>query len=130
MLIQLLIDDPGTNTVLIMTSSVRTADLLREYLDSMEADKPAGEQGTRMMRMKLRAYLAKQAMRKSGKGNNAEVSSGNNAAHEDAVNAALRKKDKERQAKSANRRRMRGGAPVTQPSRDAQVDSTAVRPEP
>ena len=30
--------DPGTNTVLIMTSSIRSAELLREFLGSINPD--------------------------------------------------------------------------------------------
>ncbi|KAF7794882.1 hypothetical protein EIP86_006025 [Pleurotus ostreatoroseus] len=125
--------DPGTNTILIMTSSVRTAELLREFLDSIDPNKPPGQQGLRMMRAKLRAYLARQAQRKLAKTSSGgpppgfqpvtktvgSGAAGRSAAKEDdGVSAALRKKDLDREAKRASRRRVRGGAPVVQSSRE------------
>ena len=115
--------DPGTNTVLIMTSSVRTAELLREFLDTMNADRPAGEQGRGMMLSRLRFYLARQAQRKKAKGgagagtSSKGGESNGNGDDDDNISPALRRKDKERQARQASRRRVRGGAPAASSSR-------------
>ena len=126
---------PGTNTVLIMTSSIRTTDLLSEFLDSMDPDKPPGQQGRKMMLSKLRHYLVRQAARKLAKANADTSAQGNKDRHEnstereDGISAALRKKDKERQARIANRRRIRGGATAT-PSRNAENKDNPNFPEP
>ena len=123
-----------------MTSSVRTAELLREFLDSIDPDKPPGKQGLRMMRAKLRAYLARQAQRKLSKTTSGGPRSGflpvtktagsgatgrGTAKEDDGVSAALRKKDQDREAKRASRRRVRGGAPVVQPVRETPAPSGA-----
>lgn len=119
--------------MLIMTSSIRTAESLSEFLDSMEPDKPAGEQGRKLMLTKFKYYLARQAKRKLAKGK-----SGSNISivgkeksrdrrdeeHDDDISPALRKKDKEREARIANRRRVRGGAPAVQSTRDGAGNGT------
>lgn len=128
--------DPGSNTVLIMTSSVRTAELLREFLDTMNADRPAGEQGRGMMLSRLRFYLARQTQRKKGKGgasgttSRGEREANGNGGDDDDVSPALRKKDKERQERQANRRRVRGGAPTAGSSRTGAAESDNGTSEP
>ncbi|KAH8077748.1 hypothetical protein BXZ70DRAFT_695271 [Cristinia sonorae] len=119
--------DPGTNTVLIMTSSLRTAQLLSEFLSSMDPDAPQGAQGRKMMEGKLRLYLwwkAKFAdQRKDGKGGTDGGRTKGSFAPRGGPNSflpggdehlseALKKKDRERQERAANRRRVRGGAPT------------------
>ncbi|KAI0077545.1 hypothetical protein K474DRAFT_1707288 [Panus rudis PR-1116 ss-1] len=133
---QLTSRDPGTDTILIMTSSVRTSQLLSEFLSSMDPDAPLGSQGRRMMQDKLRLYLwwkGKLAERKQegksgfalpdGKKNQHQASSGNIESGNGEISEALRRKDRERQAKAASRRRIRGGAPAVQ-SRDLTATST------
>lgn len=70
------------------------------------------------MMSKLRWYVAKEAKRKfarKGSSGGGGAESENNRARTggdvDGVSAALRKKDQMRQARAANRRRIRGGAP-------------------
>ncbi|KAF8496589.1 hypothetical protein JB92DRAFT_3226350 [Gautieria morchelliformis] len=54
---QVLFLQPGSDTVLVMSSSNRTCALLREYLDMLDLDAPKGEQGRPMMKRRLRGYL-------------------------------------------------------------------------
>jgi DNA excision repair protein ERCC-4 len=122
---------PGTDTVLIMTSSTKNCDLIQEFLDNMDTEAVSGRKGARMMQKRLRTYLfwrgklekdlsgdssssanaSSTNMGGSGKGKERERDSG--------VNEALRKKDKERAEKSARRRRVRGGAPSGGSTRNA-----------
>ncbi|KAF9804280.1 hypothetical protein IEO21_09434 [Rhodonia placenta] len=48
---------PGTNTVLIMTSSLRTSSVLSDFLSEMDLDALPGSRGRKMMEDKLRLYL-------------------------------------------------------------------------
>ena len=126
--------DPGTYTVLIMTSSPRTSQVLTEFLSTMDPDAPLGSQGRKMMEDKLRLYLwwkGKLAERKqegrshfslpTGQKNQNERGAGDNE-----ISEALRRKDKERQAKAASRRRVRGGAPpVASSSREGGAPSSS-----
>ncbi|THG93822.1 hypothetical protein EW026_g7520 [Hermanssonia centrifuga] len=134
--------DPGTNTILIMTSSLRTAELLREFLASIQSDSSPGAQGRKMMQRRLRRYLEGQAMRnmdKKGKqSSHSHVAAGTveppggKDRGEGEVSAALRKKDRDKQAKAASRRRLRGGAPAVQPPRkpiEIQDDERLLLPE-
>lgn len=85
----------------------------------MNVDGRKGERGRKMMESKLRRYLywkGRFANQKNGKGEaqmrpekSAPQPSGSNGSA--GVSEALQKKDKERAARSANRRRIRGGAP-------------------
>lgn len=117
-----LIGDPGTNTILIMTSSIRSAQLLREFLNQMDGDADPGAQGRRLMEDRMRAYLARQAMKKAMQKKDSTAPGGavtsGGGGRDGEVSEALRKKDRERDARIANRRRMRGGAPSVAPSRD------------
>ena len=85
-----------------------------------DADAPKGSQGRRMMEDKLKLYLwwkGKLSERKAeGKGPIALPKSTENGDNE--VSEALKRKDRERQERQANRRRVRGGAPVVAPARD------------
>ncbi|KAI8974614.1 hypothetical protein BD414DRAFT_181511 [Trametes punicea] len=112
---------PGTNTVLIMASSLHTSTLIKDFLSTMEPDAPRGSQGRRMMEDKLRLYLwwkGKLSERRAeGKGPIALPKGRDNSSSpaatrgDDGVSEALRRKDKERQERAMNRRRIRGGAP-------------------
>lgn len=126
--IHVILGDPGKNLVLIMTSSLRTSELLSEFLDDMSPDAPPGSQGRRMMERKLRWYVhrwqrrqlerrletkSRSAPERGASSLGAPVHSRSN---DSEISAALQRKDAERQAQAANRRRTRGGAPVpTQP---------------
>ena len=98
-----------------MTSSIRSAQLLREFLGEMDPDADPGAQGRRLMEDNLRAYLARQAMKKAMQKRTAAAPSGPTASSGSGrggeVSEALRKKDRERDARIASRRRVRGGAP-------------------
>ena len=125
-----------------MTSSLRTSQQVSEFLSEMDPEAPPGTMGRKMMEEKLRLYLwwkAKLSERnqqdRKGLSNSTVTRAGN---HSDSVasgsgsgglgtavgdgqlSEALRKKDQERQARTANRRRVRGGAPAsnTSSSRD------------
>ncbi|KAL1942922.1 hypothetical protein VTO73DRAFT_4593 [Trametes versicolor] len=122
---------PGTNTVLIMASSLHTCTLIKDFLATMKADAPRGSQGQRMMEDKLRLYLwwkGKLSERRAeGRGHFAlpqtkdksAPGAGRGAAVDDGVSEALKRKDKERLERANNRRRIRGGAPAAPaPTRD------------
>ena len=92
----------------------------------MNVDAPKGERGRKMMESKLRRYLywkGRLASQKNGKNRTtaqtekpAPQASGSIGSS--GVSEALQKKDRERAARSANRRRIRGGAPSsTAPSK-------------
>lgn len=123
--------DPGTDTVLIMTSSVRTSQVLTEFLSTMNSDAPLGSQGRKMMEDKLRLYLwwkGKLAERKQDGRTPFAMPSGQKerGAGANEISEALRRKDKERQARAANRRRVRGGGPsASSSSRDAGVSANS-----
>jgi DNA excision repair protein ERCC-4 len=114
---------PGTNTVLIMTSSVRNSSLLTEFLSSMDLDAPVGRQGRKMMERKLKSYLwwksqlAQEKVKSKGGGGSSKVrgqksGGGDRKEGSSGLSEALKKKDREREARQASRRRVRGGAPV------------------
>ncbi|KAM5544490.1 hypothetical protein V8D89_002150 [Ganoderma adspersum] len=111
---------PGTDTVLVMASSLQTCTLIKDFLDGLESDAPRGAQGRRMMEDKLRLYLwwkGKLSERKAeGKGPIA-LPKGKDEA-ESGVSEGLKKKDRDRQDRQAKRRRVRGGGPAVGPGRD------------
>ncbi|TFY68418.1 hypothetical protein EVJ58_g1023 [Rhodofomes roseus] len=114
---------PGTNTVLVMTSSTRTCELVSEFLSMMDYDAPRGSQGRRMMEKKLKGYLwwkgelnrRKQHAKGLPVPAIARTASGAKDSGDAGVSEALRRKDRETRERLANRRRVRGGAPP-QPS--------------
>ena len=119
MVTRILSDGRGSNTVLVMTSSPQSSALVSEFLSKMNVDAPKGERGRKMMESKLRRYLywkGRLASQKNGKSGApvrterpAPQPSGSTGSA--GVSEALQRKDKERAARSANRRRTRGGAP-------------------
>ncbi|EGN92951.1 hypothetical protein SERLA73DRAFT_127060 [Serpula lacrymans var. lacrymans S7.3] len=126
----------GSNTVLIMASSTRSAALIREYLSSMDVSAPKGARGRKMMERKLKSHFwwkGRLATRKQddGKGrpdisrNHSENrNKGNDSGSGSAeVSEALKRKDKARQDRSANRRRVRGGAPPAIAKHDSDFDT-------
>ncbi|EJD34490.1 hypothetical protein AURDEDRAFT_188995 [Auricularia subglabra TFB-10046 SS5] len=111
---------PASDTVLVMASSQRTCDQLREYLGSMDPRLPAGQQGRAMMERRLREYLRWKARlheRDRERRNGSASGSGNGAAGGDGLSEAMKRKDAAKQNRALNRRRVRGGAPGTQPAR-------------
>ncbi|KAI0353441.1 hypothetical protein OH77DRAFT_1522621 [Trametes cingulata] len=108
---------PGTNTVLIMASSLHTCTLIKDFLSTMDASAPRGSQGRRMMEDKLRLYLwwkGKLSERRAeGKGPIAlPQAQAQERRQDEGVSEALKRKDRERQERAMNRRRVRGGAPA------------------
>ncbi|EIW85970.1 hypothetical protein CONPUDRAFT_140757 [Coniophora puteana RWD-64-598 SS2] len=114
----------GSNTVLIMTSSARSAELISEFLSDMDASAPRGRMGKKMMERKLRRYLwwkGRLAADKRGSSSLENTSSQPQGRKQDngsgQVSEALARKDKSKADRSANRRRLRGGAPTVAPTR-------------
>ncbi|KAK7689621.1 hypothetical protein QCA50_007414 [Cerrena zonata] len=97
----------------------------------MNSDAPLGSQGRKMMEDKLRLYLwwkGKLAERKQDGRTPFAMPSGQKsvALAASEISEALRRKDKERQARAANRRRVRGGGPsASSSSRDAGVSANS-----
>lgn len=115
---------PGSNTVLVMTSSNRTCSLLREYLDELDLDAPKGEQGRQMMMRRLGGYLGWKADLHASKQSQAGPDSNKDKAPAQQpgsastsgigeLSDAMKKKDNDRRDRAARRRRVRGGAPGT-----------------
>ncbi|KAL0062171.1 DNA repair protein RAD16 [Marasmius tenuissimus] len=124
----------GTNTTLVMCSSTVTCSLLNEFLTKMDVGRAKGEWGRKMMMQRLKSWLFWEERRKWEKehagGNAGEgkktgggtsgggggVGAGSND-FADGLSEALKKKDRERAQKQANRRRIRGGGPAGGSSR-------------
>ncbi|KAE9391336.1 hypothetical protein BT96DRAFT_781193, partial [Gymnopus androsaceus JB14] len=119
-------EPPGTNITLVMCSSTATCTLLNDFLSSMDDKRPKGEWGRRMMLKKLRSWLwwekrKKMEVQNSGGKKGASSSGGSNAEDmmwrgeipaSDDLSEALKRKDREKAAQAASRRRVRGGGPV------------------
>ncbi|KAF8531160.1 hypothetical protein JB92DRAFT_2825304 [Gautieria morchelliformis] len=117
---------PGSDTVLVMSSSNRTCALLRECLDMLDLDAPKGEQGRPTMMRRLRGYLGwkadlhvsiqnhANANHPSFKRDAAPILNPGDAATssgDGVLSEAMKKKDRDRRDRAANRRRVRGCAP-------------------
>lgn len=109
-----------------MTSSPQSSALISEFLSEINVDAPKGARGRKMMESKLRRYLfwkGRLGGQKNGKGKTQaqpekSALQASCSTSSTGVSDALQKKDKERAARSANRRRIRGGAPSsTAPSK-------------
>lgn len=116
---------PGSNTVLVMASSTRTATLLSDFLSNMDPTAPPGQQGRKLLERKLKLYLwwkRKLAERKEDnrgafampeRNKDFSGSSQKDAAGEgQGISEALKRKDQQTRERQASRRRVRGGAPV------------------
>lgn len=111
-----------------MTSSPRSSTLVNEFLSEMDATAAKGSRGRSMMMRKLRKYLywkGKNARHKQPRQQQQlsvpqpQLSS----LPDGEISEALKRKDKTRQERNANRRRVRGGAPASvAPIRPAVVD--------
>ncbi|KZT00071.1 uncharacterized protein LAESUDRAFT_764940 [Laetiporus sulphureus 93-53] len=109
---------PGTNTVLIMTSSLQECTLLNEFLSTMDADAPPGSRARKMMEERLHLYLwwRSNLSGRKQEGKALFAMSKSRKDRDDAennVSEALKKKDQEKRERAANRRRVRGGMPST-----------------
>ncbi|EJF60626.1 hypothetical protein DICSQDRAFT_87823 [Dichomitus squalens LYAD-421 SS1] len=116
---------PGTNTVLVMASSLHTCTLIKDFLHLLDADVSKGSQGRRMMEDKLKLYLwwkGKLSERKA-EGKRPIALPKSTESGDSEVSEALKRKDRERQERQANRRRVRGGAPVAAATRDKMTAS-------
>ncbi|KIL60371.1 hypothetical protein M378DRAFT_14230 [Amanita muscaria Koide BX008] len=117
--------NPGSDAILIVTSSTRSCQSLREYLSMMDHDAPRGAKGRPMLMRRFRNYLfwkkalSHQRMEaKAQAGPQAsKTTSGASGAH--GLSAALKRKDKLVLDKANGRRRMRGGAAAA-PTRGAE----------
>jgi len=118
-----MIVSPGSNTVLIMTSSLRTSTVVSEFLSSMDPDAPRGSRARKMMENKLKLYLwwkGKLSERKQGGRGHFAMPDGRkdrNSVDND-ISEALKKKDREKRERAANRRRLRGGVPAATTTRE------------
>ncbi|KAG2342616.1 hypothetical protein BDR05DRAFT_1060084 [Suillus weaverae] len=120
----------GTNTVLVMTSSPRSSTLVSEFLGELDDTAPKGSRGRSMMERKLRRYLywkgenARQKQPRHQQPPQFSAPQPQPPSQPDGeISEALKRKDKTRQERSANRRRVRGGAPMAvAPSKLAVVD--------
>jgi DNA excision repair protein ERCC-4 len=127
---------PGTNTILILTSSPRTAGLISEFLCRMDPSAPQGQRAYKMLERRLRLYLwwkaklgQREKMAKEAKAQGRAAPAGSGAFHmpqqpkdfdrgkKDGLSEALKKKDAQAREKAASRRRMRGAAPLPGSSR-------------
>jgi len=110
----------GSDIVLVMASSTRSCQSIRDYLSLADHDAPRGAKGRRMLMRSLSNYLwwkarleqqweesRRQQAPKAGGG-------GSKSAFErsSSISAALKRKDKVLADKAKNRRRTRGGAPA------------------
>ena len=103
-----------------MTSSLRTATLLNEFLSKMDSEAPPGQHGRKMMEDRLGLYLWWKTRLSKGSqtGKTSLVIPDTLRAakapaqdEDDGLSEALKKKDRDRRDKAANRRRVRGGGP-------------------
>lgn len=136
----------SSNTILVMTSSTRTCNLVTEFLSSMDEDAPPGTRGRKMMMRKLRSYLWWKSQLSSKKqnlqaNNNPSASSASNnrgregtsskGRLEEEISEALKKKDQDRAQKAQSRRRVRGAPPPTAPGSSNTAELPVVpKPEP
>jgi DNA excision repair protein ERCC-4 len=118
----------GSNTVLIMASSTRTCNLIKDFLATYDPNGKKGAKGRTMMMRRLRMYLwwkGKLVERKEqGRGSFAMPSGSSirdaKKQSETDISEALQKKDREKAERNKSRRRMRGGAPASSDSRPTQ----------
>ena len=102
-------DTPGSNVVLVMTASERTAGLVSDFLARMDARAPFGQRAHKRLERRLKLYLwwkAKLAQREqAGRRAFAMPERPKDFARKDGVSDALRKKDEQLRERAASRRR-------------------------
>jgi DNA excision repair protein ERCC-4 len=130
---------PGSNTVLVMTSSARTSTLLSDYLNNLDSSAPPGQQGRKLLERKLKLYLwwkrkLAEDKQEGGRGfampsrnKDFEISAPNSSsAASGGLSEALKRKDQQAKERQASRRRTRGGGPVAVVKSDR---ATSVAPQ-
>ncbi|KAF5388644.1 hypothetical protein D9757_004788 [Collybiopsis confluens] len=110
-------EPPGTNITLVMCSSTATCTLLNDFLSLKDDKRPKGEWGRRMMLKKLRSWLwweKRQKERMDAEASGKKGASGHDLGEmrwrsenpeDEGLSEALKKKDRERAAQKASRRR-------------------------
>lgn len=109
--------NPGSDTVLIMASSTRTGELIREFLATHDPEAPKGTQGRNLMEDKLKLYLWWKKKLVSAKEDGRPAfgmpkGSGGAGKGDGDVSEAMRRKDERSLKERGSRRRVRGGAPT------------------
>lgn len=96
----------------------------------MDLDAPTGQQGRQMLENKLRRYLYWKARlsARSAESQPQSAAGRQSPPGDDELNLALRKKDRDRAERSANRRRVRGGASGTVSMRAQGQDQVSAVP--
>ncbi len=109
----------GSDIVLVMASSTRSCQSIRDYLSLADHDAPRGAKGRRMLMRSLSNYLWWKArleqQREESRRQQAPKAGGSSKStfeRSSSISAALKRKDKVLSDKAKNRRRMRGGAPA------------------
>jgi DNA excision repair protein ERCC-4 len=96
----------------------------------MDLDAPTGQQGRQMLENRLRRYLYWKARlsARSVESQPPSAAGRQSPPGDDELNLALRKKDRDRVERSANRRRVRGGASGTVSTRAQGQDQVPAVP--
>jgi DNA excision repair protein ERCC-4 len=127
----------GSNTVLVMTSSTRSSQLISEYLSTADLNQGKGKKGRSMMMQKMRVWLWWKSMRekedskdKAGSSKNhtygpigQKNGRGGGPNSNTGLSEALQRKDAQQADRNKSRRRVRGGAPATTGSREGRDGS-------
>lgn len=133
-------EPPGTNITLVMCSSTATCTLLNDFLSLKDDKRPKGEWGRRMMLKKLRSWLwwekrrkelieAEASGKKGASGHDPDEMRWRGENPEDeGLSEALKRKDRERAAQKASRRRVRGGGPGPSDGRASTVPRDTLAP--
>lgn len=122
----------GSNTVLVMTSSTRSSQLITEYLSTADLNQGKGKKGRSMMMQKMRVWLWWKSMREKEDSKDKAGSSkphtygpvgqkesrGGGTNTSTSLSEGLKRKDAQQADRNKSRRRVRGGAPATTSSRD------------
>ena len=116
----------GSDTVIVMTSSTRSCQSIRDYLSLADHDAPRGAKGRRMLMRSLSRYLwwktwLEQQREEARRQQTPKTGGGSKSTFQGqgAFSAALKRKDKVLSDKANNRRRLRGGAPTATSARTA-----------
>jgi len=96
----------------------------------MDPDAPPGQRGRQLLEDKLRLYLYWKVKFSARTAESQQPSATNRQSPpgDDELNPALRKKDRDKAERAANRRRIRGGGPSTVSARAQEPDKASVAP--
>jgi len=96
----------------------------------MDPDAPPGQRGRQLLEDKLRLYLYWKAKFSARTAESQQPSATNRQSPpgDDELNPALRKKDRDKAERAANRRRIRGGGPSTVSARAQEPDKASAAP--